>query len=153
MNYNEMGEGGPPDRLGGSTGFLLAWVSAQAGERYGAALAAEGLNAHHVGVLTLLTGGPMPQSRLSERLGVFKPAMVGILRDLEGMGLVQRSPHPTDRRALEVHLLPEGRRRVQAIEAVNQRVTDEFFSPLTAGERDVFHRLLTKLAGRPPTKE
>lgn len=142
-----------PDRLGRSTGFLLSWVSAQASDRYAKALATEGMNAHHVGVLTLLAGGALPQSRLSERLRVFKPVMVGILRDLEGMGLVQRSPHPTDRRALEVHLLPAGRRRLEDIESISRSVTEEFFSPLTSDEKDTFHRLLTKLAASPQTRE
>ena len=101
-------------------------------------------------MLVLLQDGPAVQSRLSERLGVFKPVMVSLVNDLEGMGLVRRKPHPTDRRAVEVHLLPAGRRRIEAAEKVSQAASDEFFSPLTTAERQTFHRLLTKLTERRP---
>jgi DNA-binding MarR family transcriptional regulator len=153
MDNNEPWDDRPPERLRRSTGFLLAWVAARGGEQYARALASLGLKAHHVGVLTLLQDGPLPQSRLSERLGVFKPAMVAVLRDLEEMGLVERRPHPTDGRALEVHLLPTGRRRFEVVEEAGQRATDEFFAPLTLRERRTFHELLTKLAGDTTTKD
>ncbi|SEH03251.1 DNA-binding transcriptional regulator, MarR family [Nonomuraea solani] len=144
MAFNEF------DRLSRSTGFLLAWVAADGGERYAKELATFGLKAHHVGVLTLLQDGPLPQSRLSERLGVFKPVMVTLLRDLEGMGLVRRHAHPTDGRALEVHLLPAGRERLEVVEEAGRRLSDEFFAPLTPEERLTLHELLTKLAEPEP---
>jgi MarR family transcriptional regulator, lower aerobic nicotinate degradation pathway regulator len=147
MDDNESGGDGPPERLRHSTGFLLAWVAADSRERYARALASIELNAHHVGVLSLIQDNPMPQSRLSERLNIFKPVMVTVLRDLEEQGLVRRQPHPTDGRALVVHLLPAGRRRLKVVEEVNRRATDEFFAPLTPPERRTFHDLLTKLAG------
>lgn len=80
-------------------------------------------------MLTLLRDGPLVQARLSERLGVFKPVMVTLVNELEAMGLVRRQPHPTDRRALEVHLLLAGQRRVEEAEAVSERASAEFFAP------------------------
>jgi DNA-binding MarR family transcriptional regulator len=147
MDDNEPWGDGPPGRLRHSTGFLLAWVAADSSEHYARALASVELKAHHVGVLSLLQDGPMPQSRLSERLSIFKPVMVAVLRDLEEQGLVQRQPHPTDGRALVVHLLPAGRRRLKVVEEASRRATDEFFAPLTTRERRTFHDLLAKLAG------
>jgi hypothetical protein len=82
-------------------------------------------------VLILLQDGPTVQSRLSEHLGVFKPVMVSLIDDLEAMALVRRIPHPTDRRAVGVHLLPAGRQRIKTAEKVSRRATDEFFAPLT----------------------
>jgi DNA-binding MarR family transcriptional regulator len=150
MTDNEI-DGKPPEALGRSTGFLLAWVAAAGGEHYARALASLGLKAHHVGVLTLLTGGPMVQARLSERLGVFKPVMVTLVNDLEAMGLVRRVPHTTDRRAVQVHLLPAGERRVAEADEAGRRAADEFFAPLTAAERKTFHTLLARLADRTET--
>jgi MarR family transcriptional regulator, lower aerobic nicotinate degradation pathway regulator len=95
----------------------------------------------------------MPQSRLCERLGILKPVMVAVLRDLEEQGLVQRQPHPTDRRARIVSLLPAGRRRLKVVEKANRRAADEFFSPLTRQERLTFHDLLAKLVGPTTTEE
>jgi MarR family transcriptional regulator, lower aerobic nicotinate degradation pathway regulator len=140
------GWSGPPERLRRWTGFLLAWVAATGGEHYARALASVGLKAHHLGVLVLLSDGPMVQARLSERLGVFKPAMVALVNDLEAMGLVRRQPHATDRRAVEVHLLPAGERRIAQAEEVSRRASDEFFAPLTAAQRRTFHKLLALLA-------
>jgi DNA-binding MarR family transcriptional regulator len=154
MNHNDMpGEARRPDRLRQWTGFLLAWVAASGGEHYGRALSLVGLKAQHLGVLILLQDGPMVQSRLSEHLGVFKPVMVSLVNELEAMALVRRKPHPTDRRAVEVHLLPAGRRRIKAAEKVSRRATDEFFAPLTPAERQTFHELLARLAEYSSTQE
>ncbi|RSM38844.1 hypothetical protein DMA12_31735 [Amycolatopsis balhimycina DSM 5908] len=154
MNRNDLPrEGVPPARLRRWTGFLLAWVAASGAEHYGRALLSVDLKAHHLGVLILLQDGPMVQSRLSEHLGVFKPVMVSLINDLETMALARRMPHPTDRRAVEVHLLPAGRNRIRAAEKVSRSATDEFFAPLTSAERRVFHELLAKLVDRPPAQE
>lgn len=140
------GWGGPPTSLSRWTGFLLAWVAANGGEHYERALAEVGLKPHHLGVLVLLQDGPLVQARLSDRLGVFKPVMVALVNDLEAMGLVERQPHPRDRRATEVHLLPAGVARIREAERVSERASDEFFAALTPTERQTFHRLLAKLA-------
>jgi DNA-binding MarR family transcriptional regulator len=153
MNSNESWGGRPPERLREWTGFLLAWVAARAGEHYGRALSSVELKANHLGVLVLLQDEPVVQSRLSERLGVFKPVMVSLVNDLEGMGLVRRMPHPTDRRAVRVQLLPAGEQRIRIAEEVSRRASDEFFAPLTVGERRTFHRLLAKLADQPSVRE
>jgi DNA-binding MarR family transcriptional regulator len=140
-------ENGPPPALAQWTGFLLSWVTAGAGELYGRALASVGLKAQHLGVLVLLRDGPMVQARLSERLNVFKPVMVTLVNELAEMGLVERRAHPHDRRAVHVHLLPAGVRRIREAERVSMRATDEFFAPLTPRQRQTFHHLLAKLAG------
>ncbi|MFB4281793.1 MULTISPECIES: MarR family winged helix-turn-helix transcriptional regulator [unclassified Nonomuraea] len=141
---------GPPSELARSTGFLLSWVAARAGEQYEEALSEMGLKALHLGVLTQLQSGPLVQSRLSERLSVFKPVMVTLVNELEAMGLAERRPHPRDRRAVEVHLLPAGVRKIRHAEQVSERISGEFFGPLTPQERQTLHALLAKLAGGAP---
>ncbi len=137
----------PPEALARWTGFLLSWVAASGGEHYGRALGSVGLKAQHLGVLVVLeAGGPMVQARLSERLQVFKPVMVTLVNELEAMGLVERRGHPRDRRAVEVHLLPAGTKRIREAERVSQRASEEFFAVLTKEERQAFHALLAKLA-------
>ncbi|MEV0162610.1 MarR family winged helix-turn-helix transcriptional regulator [Nonomuraea fuscirosea] len=138
---------GPPEELARSTGFLLSWVAARAGEQYEEVLAETGLKPLHLGVLTQLQNGPLVQSRLSERLSVFKPVMVTLVNELEAMGLAERRPHPRDRRAVEVHLLPAGVRKIRDAEQVSERISGEFFGPLTPEERQSLHALLAKLAG------
>ncbi|MGH3881771.1 MAG: MarR family winged helix-turn-helix transcriptional regulator [Actinophytocola sp.] len=144
MDRNEIG---PPAELSQWTGFLLAWVAARGGDHYDRALASVELTAHQLGVLVLLRDGPLVQARLSERLDVFKPVMVTIVNELESKGLVERRAHPSDRRAVHVHLLPAGTRRIREAERVSERAAEEFFAPLTPRQRQTFHRLLAKLAG------
>ncbi len=146
MTDSDVGFGAPPEALARWTGFLLSWVAASGGAHYERALASVGLKAQHLGVLVLLRDGPMVQARLSERLGVFKPVMVTLVNELESMGLVRRVPHPHDRRAVEVHLLLAGDRRIQDAEQVSRQASDAFFGALTPRERQTFHDLLAKLA-------
>jgi DNA-binding MarR family transcriptional regulator len=102
------------------------------GELYGRALGEVGLKAQHLGVLVLLEDeGTMVQARLSERLRVFKPVMVTLVNELERMGLVRRRAHPRDRRAVEVHLLAAGVRKIREAERVSERASTEFFAVLT----------------------
>ncbi|WP_228637543.1 MarR family winged helix-turn-helix transcriptional regulator [Microtetraspora sp. AC03309] len=139
-------ESGPPEELSRWTGFLLSWVAAHAREAYEHVVAQVGLKPQHLGVLTQIQHGPMIQSRLSDRLRVFKPVMVTLVNELEAMGLAQRRPHPSDRRAVEVHILPAGLEKVREVDRLSEDASGEFFGPLTPEERKTLHSLLAKLA-------
>ena len=130
-----------------STGFLLSWVAGDAKIRFEAALAEAGMTAHQLGVLTALRGGPQMQARLSEQLEVFKPVMVTLINELESAGWAERRPHPTDRRAVEVHLLPAGRTMLERADTIMQSTSDEMFSALTPDEQSQLHSILLRLAG------
>jgi DNA-binding MarR family transcriptional regulator len=54
--------------------------------------------------------GPMSPSALGERLIVTRATVTGLLDSLERRGLVQRTPHPNDRRSLVVEITEEGLR-------------------------------------------
>lgn len=142
----EVNEFGPPEDLRRWTGFLLAWVAAQARESYEGVVAQVGLKPQHLGVLTQIRDGPMIQSRLSDRLRVFKPVMVGLVNDLEAWGLAERRPHPSDRRAVEVHILPAGLAKVRRVDELAEAASQEFFAALSAEEQRTLHALLARLA-------
>ncbi len=128
-------------------GFALAWVADLGGRHYARSLRSLGVKPQHLGILTLLASeGPLVQARIGDRLSIVKPAIVGLLNEMEALGLVERRAHPTDRRAFEVHLCDLGRQRLGEAEAVNRAVTEEFFGALNAEERDLLHRLLLRLA-------
>lgn len=149
MSANESeGEGleGPPEVLTRWTGFLLNWVAAHAREAYEEVVAQVGLKPQHLGVLTQIEQGPMIQARLSDRLRVFKPVMVALVNELEAMGLAERRPHASDRRAMEVHILPAGVEKVREVDRLSEQASAEFFSPLTPQEQESLHGLLAKLA-------
>jgi DNA-binding MarR family transcriptional regulator len=67
-------------------------------------------------LLRRLSGGPATLRELAARLGVDPPYVTVMVDDLERRGLVERAPHPTDRRAKIVELTASGRRAVKRAE-------------------------------------
>jgi DNA-binding MarR family transcriptional regulator len=52
---------------------------------------------------------PMPMGELATMLGIDAPYMTTVVDDLQGLGLVERRPHPTDRRAKLVGATRKGK--------------------------------------------
>ena len=106
-----------------------------------------GLLPPQVAVLQILHDeGAMNQNSLARRTRIDKMPLVALLNGLETQGLVERRPHPHDRRAFKVHLTPLGAARLNEAERVNAEVTEQFFAPLEPAERQTLHALLTRLA-------
>jgi DNA-binding MarR family transcriptional regulator len=90
-------------------------------------------------------GGKASPTQLSESLLVATGTMTGRLDRLEKHGLIQRVPHPTDRRALTVELTPSGLELVdQAVGEHLQREHD-LLAAITAEEREQLTRITRKL--------
>jgi DNA-binding MarR family transcriptional regulator len=81
-------------------------------------------------VLRRLFGAPMTLSQLAEATGSDAPATTVAVNDLENRGLVERHPHPENKRAKLVSLTAAGR---QMIERINRSVRDD----APAGVRDL----------------
>jgi DNA-binding MarR family transcriptional regulator len=74
-------------------------------------------------ILALLADGSAASSHLAERLAVSPPSITGVVDGLVARGLVVRTPHPTDRRRLDLDLTPDGRGLlVEADGSVNARL-------------------------------
>lgn len=137
----------PTNNLSKNTGFLLSWVAAQATNHYETTLQQLGFSAHHVGVLELVNAQqPIIQSRIAEQLDIFKPIIVTLVNELEAKGLVKRRPHPQDKRALEIHLLPKGAKTLDQIRQASTASLAQFLAPLSTAEQQSFHQSLEKLA-------
>jgi DNA-binding MarR family transcriptional regulator len=78
-------------------------------DRKDAVSAALGLSFARVRALRRLAAEPLTLRALAERLAADPPYVTLIVHDLEERGLVQRTPHPEDRRAKLVALTAEGR--------------------------------------------
>ncbi len=98
--------------------------------------------------LRRLTGGALTLRQLAAVLGTDAPYATVVVADLEGRGLVERTPHPADRRAKLVRLTPAGR----AAAEVAARILDEPPPPLRdldAADLAVLDRVVAALLASP----
>lgn len=133
--------------LHAETGYLLYRLGLRSGRLFNAALQESGLRLRHYAILRYLaTVEGALQRELSERLGYDPSAIVGLVDDLERLGLVERRPAPSDRRSRIVVLAPAGRTYLQDTDEASRRVTEELVEPLSPEERDTLHALLLRVA-------
>ncbi len=130
-----------------NTGFLLSRLGLLARSRFGERMQPLGLTARMWGALNVLAAaGPLTQLALGHSIGMDPSSMVSTLDELEAKGMVQRRPHPSDRRAHAVHLTPQGAAVLRRGRAVAREAQEELLAPLDAQERRQLHALLLLLA-------
>jgi DNA-binding MarR family transcriptional regulator len=95
--------------------------------------------------LTRVAGEKPTQRRVAEHAATDPMMTSQVLRTLEGMGLITRSPSPEDGRARRLSVTKRGMALAQRAIAVVEGVDDEFFA--TAGPRPAVLRILHRLAG------
>jgi DNA-binding MarR family transcriptional regulator len=99
----------------GRSGYLLrqAWNAFQGAME--SALRNHGLTGAQYAVLSVLARDPgLSGADLARACNTTPQAMNGVLATLERNGLVERRPHPTHGRVLQVDLTREGQRRLKA---------------------------------------
>jgi DNA-binding MarR family transcriptional regulator len=105
-----------------------------------------GLRPVDFSVLSMVAHNPGITSRqLCATLGILPPNLVKLVADLDKRGLLQRKPHPTDGRAIGLHLTAEGRRMMRDAEATARKLEDSVAATLTTAERETLMTLLKKL--------
>lgn len=87
----------------------------------------------------------LTMGELSQRLMVTGGNVTGITDQLEKEGLVQRAPHPTDRRAVSVRLTAAGRRQFRRMATTHERWIVEMFSAWPDADKHRVHDLLAGL--------
>ncbi|RYG75529.1 MarR family transcriptional regulator [bacterium] len=134
-----------PPALGQWTATLLSRAAQQMREGFEERIAELGLKSKHYGTLILLKDGPLTQVEIGRSLWVDRTTMVGLVDDLMRLGLVDRAPHPEDRRAHAVTLTSQGQEVLEeATKAVDATEAD-CFAPLTSDEREQLRALLLKI--------
>ncbi|TNF62750.1 MAG: MarR family transcriptional regulator [Burkholderiales bacterium] len=97
-------------------------------------------------VLSVIAHNPGVTSRqICAALDILPPNLVGMIKSLERRGLIERRPHPTDRRAQGLHLTPAGHRLQKDAEATASALESEVADRLTATELQTLIRLLRKV--------
>lgn len=89
--------------------------------------------------------GAQIMSNLSEQLGVTPRNVTALVDALEEEGLVERQPHPTDRRATVIELTPKGAETCGGMYDEHQVAVSELFTELSENEQRELLRLLSSL--------
>jgi DNA-binding MarR family transcriptional regulator len=82
---------------------------------------------------------------LSQRLMVTGGNVTGITDQLEAEGLVQREPHPSDRRSFTVKLTPAGKRQFKRMAATHEGWIVELLAGWDAEQKSQVYELLAGL--------
>jgi DNA-binding MarR family transcriptional regulator len=99
----------------GRIGYLLRQASHTLRSALDATLRPHGLSSPQYAVLSVLARDPGSSGAdLARACNTTPQAMNGVLATLEGEGLVDRHPHPTHGRIVQVTLSGEGARRLEA---------------------------------------
>ncbi len=97
-------------------------------------------------VLSLIGHNPGITSReLCSALNILPPNMVGFLKAFEKRDLIERTPHPTDGRAMGLSLTQNGQQLMQKAEAAAIESDSNAAHQLSAAEQKTLMRLLQKL--------
>ena len=104
---------------------------------------------HLAALSTLKRHGAMSPGELAGHERVQPPSMTRVVVALEGMGLVTRSPHPTDGRQVVIDLTPAAEELLGAEARAREAWLTGMLGQLTAEERAVLREaavLMDKLA-------
>jgi DNA-binding MarR family transcriptional regulator len=137
----------------GHSGFLLrqAWLAFSGAME--AALKQQGLTPAQYGALSVLARAPGSSGAdLARGSNTTPQAMNGVITTLEREGLIERNPHPTHGRILQVTLTDEGRRRLEAANPVVRALEAAIEENFTAKEIETVKRWLVASAEKLQTK-
>ncbi len=97
-------------------------------------------------ILSLITHNPGITSRhLCTTLGILPPNLVAIVGALNKRGLIRRTRHPSDGRAMSLHLTPPRGKLMREAEKAANQLEREATTRLSAAECDTLMRLLRKI--------
>ncbi|OBB15924.1 MarR family transcriptional regulator [Mycolicibacterium setense] len=127
--------------------FLLSQLGAHVAEEFKARLEPLGLHPRATAVLLALAAADgQSQRELYERLGLHRNVMVTLIDTLEAEELVERRPHPDDRRAFAVSLTGRARELIPALDDAGRALEGELTAPLSDDERVALRDTLRRLS-------
>jgi DNA-binding MarR family transcriptional regulator len=105
-----------------------------------------GLRPVEFSTLSLIAHNPGVTARqLCHALGVLPPNMVGLVNGLERRELIERRPHPSDRRAQGLHLSAKATAMMQAAERTAAELEQDAAHRLSPAEQKTLMGLLQKI--------
>ena len=130
-----------------SVGFTLSQLGFATSRRFGQIVATLGLEPRHFALLRAVrVADGQSQQAIAERLRIPASTMVSLIDYLEGQGLLERQPHPTDRRSRLLHVTGKGAEILQQATALGAEWEWAICAGLSAAERDTLLELLGRVA-------
>lgn len=130
-------------------GFALPSLGRAVATTFSARLAPIGLDPREFALLRRVNSSEgASQQAMGERLGIPPSRMVASVDGLEGRGLLERRPSPTDRRAHALYLTSAGKQLLAKAHAVASALEAELADELDSAERAQLVELLDRLAVR-----
>jgi DNA-binding MarR family transcriptional regulator len=129
--------------------WLISQVSAYAHGVMTTLLGHAGARGYHVRVLAALAEfGPASQATLGRHAELDRSDVTAVVGELAAAGLVRRATDTGDRRRNVVSITDAGTARLRELDAILMTVQEEVLAPLSAEDRAVLTRLLTRLRDR-----
>jgi DNA-binding MarR family transcriptional regulator len=130
------------DKAPSSIGFLLSQVGLYAARGFARRIGEVDLHPPLFRVLNVVDAAEgQSQQAIGEAIGAPASRMVAIVDELEQRGLVERRPHPSDRRIRALYMTAEGRKLL----ARGRRIATEHEEEMTRGMSEADRRRLTTL--------
>ena len=127
--------------------FLLAQVGAHAAKQFAERLSPLKLTPPHAGILRRLAhSGGVSQRELAAQLGMHASRLVGVVDEMESLGLVVREGNTDDRRTYSLQITPKGRETLKEIGKISQQHNEALSTALSSEEREVLAGLLLRIA-------
>lgn len=112
-------------------------------------MAPYGLRPVDFSVLTLIAHNPGITSRqICAALDILPPNLVGMIKSLDKRGLIERRPHPTDRRAQGLHLSATGQHLYREAQATATELEQKVADRLSPSELQTLISLLRRVYQR-----
>jgi DNA-binding MarR family transcriptional regulator len=127
--------------------FLLAQVGAHAAKQFAERLLPLKLTPPHAGILRRLAhSSGISQRELAAQLGMHASRLVGVVDEMESLGLVVREGNTDDRRTYSLQITPKGRETLEEIGKVSRQHNDALCAALSGEEREILVGLLQRIA-------
>jgi MarR family transcriptional regulator, lower aerobic nicotinate degradation pathway regulator len=131
-----------------SVGFLLAKAYQRAWALFKEELDGRDMTPPQFGLMGFLwQQDGLTQVELSEKSQVDRTTVGGLIDRLEKIGMVERQPHPLDRRAYQIRLTAKGHAMEQPLTEMAQRATARFTAGLKQEDVGELVRILEILRG------
>lgn len=129
-----------------SYGFLLGKVLQQMEDKFAEGLVPFHINARQYGVLLYVQENPYTaQKDISENLQIDRTTMVSHIDHLEGLGFVERTRNPNDRRSYSLLITEKGNEVLTSRWEFLTDIESEVLNPLNQQERQLLKDYLIKI--------